>query len=129
MVYYLGIKPYLFKHSCETLKNIRRRFDFSNTKSPFCRLHMLNELEQCFLTLIDFPSSSTRGQQGATVGDTTAAMQEPAIEFGPLMQQWNSRLKFSQVLMSCAKKNKFQKSEITMEVGGWVGGWWVHVSL
>ena len=72
-------------------------------KTPLCRLHMLNELEQCFLTLMDFPSTSTRGQLTAMglsspVGDTTMATPEPAIEFAPLMQQWGSRLKFSQVL-------------------------------
>ncbi|KAI0215805.1 Serine/threonine-protein kinase ATR [Lamellibrachia satsuma] len=65
------------------------------------RLHMLNELEQCFLTLMDFPSTSTRGQLSSMglsspVGDTTMATPEPAIGFAPLMQQWGSRLKFSQ---------------------------------
>ena len=31
-------------------------------------------------------------------------------------------------ISGCAKKKTFQKSENTMEVGGWVGGW-VQVSL
>ena len=70
---------------------------------PHCRLHMLNELEQCFLTLMDFPSKSTRGQLGAVgasspVGDVTVSTEGPSIEFASLVQQWHSRLKFSQVL-------------------------------
>ncbi|KAK2190032.1 hypothetical protein NP493_91g01005 [Ridgeia piscesae] len=65
------------------------------------RLHMLNELEQCFLTLMDFPSKSTRGQLGAVgvsspVGDVTVSTEGPSIEFASLVQQWHSRLKFSQ---------------------------------
>ena len=64
---------------------------------PYCRLHMLNELEQCFLTLMEFPSKATRGQLGA-VGDVMVSTEGPSIEFVSLVKQWHSRLKFSQVL-------------------------------